>query len=94
MGHPAAHELGPPLNMVTELPASYAEVAARGYGAVAYVRDVAEEAFVGDSDDLILAQSHPFRAPGTTPSVRRARDHARVRFGESYQTVSAALCSP
>jgi hypothetical protein len=53
-GIPQRTSYGPPLNMVTELQASYAEVAAPDCGTVAYVRVVAEEAFVGDSDYLIL----------------------------------------
>ena len=40
--------------MVTELMASYAEVAGCDDGTVAYVREVADEQFVGDSDYLLL----------------------------------------
>ena len=54
MGIPQRRSYSPPLNMVTERPASYAEVAARDYGTVAYVREVAEN-IVGDSDYVVLA---------------------------------------
>jgi hypothetical protein len=54
-GIPQSTSYGPSLNMVTERLASYADVAAGDYGTVAYVREVAEEDFVGDSDYFVLA---------------------------------------
>jgi len=54
-GIPQRTSYGPPLNMVTELLASYAVVAAGDYGTAAHMREVADEDFFGDSDHLILA---------------------------------------